>query len=299
MTDIAPISLIDLEELARDHAKPVTDAIPTHLPQWNRACRDEGGGIGLAPGWFVVMAGKPGAGKTLMAINLLIAAMRANTMCCVLSYEMSKSQMLTRALAIATGAGIHRLERGPGYDAQTFREAIDVWDKDGLHYKMLLAERPERTISVMQTHLLDAANYGCRLLIVDYTQLVGRTEHPAIFERVQAVSGVLQQTAFETRCTVIGLSQFNRTTLANRKDEPGTEGLKGGSLDEDADQVVMLDYSDAQKQLTSLTTNFIVGKNRHGPAPTIPIIFDYQTLRVRERTSYDEAVERIRNKEGA
>lgn len=288
-----------LSLLRREQIKPVEPGtvVPTPLPSWNRACRDEGAGMGLAPGWFVVIAGKPGAGKSLMALNLLISAIRAGHVAACLSYEMSQGQLLTRALAIQSGCDVKRLERGPGFNEVTFDEAVQTWfhhTKGGL----LIADRPERSIQGMQDYLHEAIEtYGATFTLVDYVGLVGRQEYPGIFERTQAVSGVLQHVAHDTKTTVCGLSQFNRTTLNNKAEEPGPEGVKGGSLDEDADQVVTLSLKQ-ERTLEGAKTSVTLGKNRHGPLVTIPVEWSYSSLRVRERSSLDEAQDRIRRGNG-
>ena len=64
-----------LRQFVRDAQKPV-EAVPTPLPSWNAACRDEGGGVGLARGWHDVVAGNTGQGKSLFALNVAASAIR-------------------------------------------------------------------------------------------------------------------------------------------------------------------------------------------------------------------------------
>ena len=52
------------------------DAVPTPLPGWNNHCRDEGGGVGIARGWHVVVAGNTGLGKSLLSLNLAAGAIK-------------------------------------------------------------------------------------------------------------------------------------------------------------------------------------------------------------------------------
>lgn len=280
---LEPVDARDFDALLRDHMQPVTDAVPTPLPGWNRSCRDEGGGLGLAPGWFTIIAGKPGSGKSILAINTAVSALRAGRNVCFLSYEMSRHQLLTRALAIASGCDVERLERGGLFREDTYREAVQCFR--ALQGGLFLLDRPDRSIGGMIRILRRAVDEGCVLLIVDYAQLVGRRETPGIYERTQLVSGALQGVAFESRATVLALSQFNRGSLVERATEPGPEGLKGGSLDEDADQVVMLDYSKYERTMTGAVTNVVVGKNRHGPTPRIPVVWDYRSLRITEQVT--------------
>jgi replicative DNA helicase len=85
---------------------------------------------------------------------------------------------------------------------------------------------------------------------------------------------------------MVGLSQFNRSTSAS-KDRPSKEGLLGGSsLENDADQVILLDHSrvePASVPQEGWTSYALVEKNRHGALVEVPIAFDKRTLRIRER----------------
>ncbi len=284
-----PVTWSDLEALRLDHAKPVADTVSTPFPTWNTACRGEGGGMGLAPGWLVVGAGKPGAGKTLLALNAAYSAMRQGCSVLYYSLEMSKPQLVTRFVAVGSGCDVRRIERGMHFSATTFEEAMRALDAAKLLGRLFLCDRPPRTTTGLAEALREGADSGCRLAVVDYVGLVGRQEYPAIFERTQAVSGLLQQLAFETNLTILALSQLNRGALAQRSEEPGIEALKGGSLDEDADQVLLLDYSQFVRTPTGATTNVLLAKNRHGPLAKIPVSWDYHTLRAHEAAQREGA----------
>ncbi len=282
MVALELVNWIDLEVMRREHAKPVTDTVPTSLPTWNAACRGEGGGLGLAKGWQVVVAGKPGAGKSALALNVTLAAMRDKRSVMFYSLEMSRAQLVTRFIGIATGCDLRRIERGAQFDAGTFESAMYAIRDAGLLGRLTLCDRPPRSMAGLTVALRQAADEGCSLAVVDYVQLIGRAEYPGMFERTQAVSGRLQELAFETGLTVLALSQMNRGALTQKTEEPGIEALKGGSLDEDADQVLLLDFSNFNRTPTGATTNLLVAKNRHGPQPKIPVAWDYRTLRVQE-----------------
>ena len=66
---------------------------------WNRRCRDEGGGVGLAHGWHVTIAAKSGTGKSILALNIAARAIECGERVAFLSLEMSRAQVATRAAA--------------------------------------------------------------------------------------------------------------------------------------------------------------------------------------------------------
>ena len=297
-----PVTVADWRTLMAHNAQPVTDAIPMPFHSWNRTCRDEGGGIGVAPGWFILLGGKPGTGKSVLALNIASVAMMAAVKTAYLSYEMSRNQLLTRLMAIASGCSVRKIERGQDYDAETFRQAIEVMEHHGLDRRLFMDPgRPARTLPLMVDLMRKTYEvHGCPLMIVDYLQLVGRSDHPQIFDQMRAVSESLTTAAADLNVTVVGLSQFKRAALDQRNESPGAEGLKGGSVDEDGDQVTLLDYSKANRDTpSSMTLDFILDKNRHGPQIRFPIRFDYQTLQAKELASMDTAMQKIREKKHA
>src|SRR5687767_5740853 len=142
---LEPITFSDFQGMMLDHARPITDTLPTPLPTWNAACRGEGGGLGLAPGWLVIAAGKPGAGKSALALNAARASMQAKRRVMYHSLEMSRAQLLTRFVSVATGCDLRRIERGAHYDSATFLEALTTMDAAGVFGRLLLCDRPPRT----------------------------------------------------------------------------------------------------------------------------------------------------------
>ena len=76
------------------------EAIPTPFPMWNQQCRDEGGGVGLALGWHVVIAGSTGHGKSLLAIGMAAKAIMDGETVAFMSLEMSTPQLASRLYAI-------------------------------------------------------------------------------------------------------------------------------------------------------------------------------------------------------
>jgi replicative DNA helicase len=275
----------ELDLLLKRNAASV-DAVPTPWPQWNSACRDEGGGVGLARGWHVIVAGATGTGKSLLALNLAAHAVAQGEAVCYISLEMSQTQLTTRLLAIATGTSVRHLEPGQGYDAAIARTAAVEWGE--------MLERTGGSIRVNRFPLkmltdLDVTfayytkHEPCSLFIVDYLQLCWAGSAKSMLESITEISHAIRSRAAEHRVVSIGLSQFNRQTSANRDGRPQVEGLMGGSpLENDADQVVLLDHSSYERTAVSARTKLLIGKNRHGAQVEIPVAWDYRTLRLAE-----------------
>ena len=111
-----------LDQLNKQKLEPIT-AIPTPLAKWSKHCRDEGGGVGLALGWHVVIAGATGVGKSLLALNIAAEAIRNGRRVGYISLEMSEQQTATRFQSIVSGINIKRLEHGEEFQIEKSNEA--------------------------------------------------------------------------------------------------------------------------------------------------------------------------------
>ncbi len=277
--------------------KPV-DAVPTPLETWNRSCRDDGGGKGLAPGWHITLAANTGAGKSLLALNLAARAIEHGERLGFVSLEMSRSQVTSRLFAIMTKTEVRHLERGDSFDKAVARLAVKgvkeigertlgtFWMNDGLVTEI------EAILDLM--HYLHE-HLSCRYFVVDYLQLATARDAETLFQQITTVSMRLREFAHEFGVITIGLSQLNRETSRNYKERPIVQGLMGGSpLENDSDQVVLLDHSRYEKAGSTARTWLILGKNRHGPNVEIPIEWNYRTLRVRGVAGRGGAVAQVK-----
>jgi len=281
--DICDLSPAGLDFLrVRQAAEP--DAVRTFLPSWNACCRGEGAGIGLARGWFVVLAGATGAGKTLLALNLVLEALQAGERVLFITLEMSWEQLVTRLRAILTGESIRTLEWGGRFDETAAKRADQaLLDLPGhLFFNRLPIWRLDDVRELMRQY---AGERGVRFFVIDYLQLVSPGGDRSIYEGVTKVSQQLRFAAQELNAVTVAVSQYNRQTSANRHERPIVQGLLGGSsIENDATQVLLLDHTRHQrKELDHLAkTYLLLAKNRHGPQGEIPIAIDNRTLRIRE-----------------
>ncbi len=280
-----------LREWEARQREPV-EAVPTGLPSLDRVCGDDGGRIGPALGWFVTIGGNPGHGKSLFALNLTWAALRAGQPVAFVTLEMTHWALATRLYSIATGHPIHRLERGvdfqPGGLAHELRE---LWAENrcaDLHVN----REPLNSIAEVQEHLEGCTLAGVRVVFVDYLQLIGTGTDEDVYRQTVEVATTLRRFAHVNRVLVVGLSQYNRATSANYTQSPIAQSLHGGmSLEANSDLVLLLDHSRYERDPLKphlARTWAIVGKNRHGPVTHVPLEWDYRTLRVREADPDEE-----------
>lgn len=288
-----PLLGLALEGLKARQQAPV-EAVPTPFPMWNEVCRGRGGRVGLALGWYVLIGGLSGFGKTLLANNLANAAILAGEGVAFHSLEMGWDELAIRQMAILSGEPIYRLEPGSLFDADSFDRAAARFNEthEETGGSLYLNAEP---LSALQD-LLDSMDYhfevhGCRVHVIDYLQLAWLKDASTMLQQITEVSHAIRAKAKKHGVLVVALSQLNRETTAARTETPRKEGLLGGSpLENDSEQVVLLDHSrQTYGEHGSWIGWQILDKNRHGPLitpphrPGIPIRYDSATCRIEER----------------
>jgi replicative DNA helicase len=235
---------------------------------------------------LIVLAGRPGCGKTSCALSIAYhAATRHDRTVGVFSLEMSRDQLAQRLLAIDTGLDTHRLRGNRLTDRELERALvamgrlaaapIHIEDASGL----TLAELRSKARRLQAWRGLD-------LLIVDYLQLVrGRSS-----DRVQEVSEVargLKNLAKDLNVPVIALSQLSRAVEGRATKVPQLSDLRDSGEIEQAADVVMFVYreelyepSEDNRGLAELH----VSKHRNGPLGVVPLRFNATTTHFHELT---------------
>ena len=272
-----------LEELQQ----PV-EAIATPFDSWNNQCRDAGGGVGLALGWHVVVAGSTGHGKSLMALNIAAEAIRAGESVAFMSIEMSTAQIASRLYAILTDTDVRLLERGNTPPPEVERRLCEIHEETGGRF--LTNEQPVHEITQIQKQIRYwVEEKGARLCIIDYLQLATSRTAETLYNEVSDISSRVIELAKQLNVVTVGLSQMNRRTSGDGSTTPAIQGLIGSSsLENDADQVLLLDHSRYERGDRSAKTWALLAKNRHGALGEIPIHWDYRSLRVREADPDEE-----------
>lgn len=269
------------DSFAKRQQEPIT-ATPTHLAGLNRLCRDDGGGIGFARGWFVTVAGNPGFGKSTMALNLASAAAEYGERVGYISLEMTVGQLAARFYSIHTGEPISHLERG------NFKP--ETWERAKKHMEGLPSIYIPKRISgeweEVAGFMRDCLEEGCRWFVLDYLQLIQMGDEDKIYRAITELVTDIRAWAANEGVTIVVLSQFNRNTSAEYRLKPRSQGVWGGMIIEaSSDLVLLLDHSRYERSTTNPSiarTWVILDKNRHGPVGEIPIMWDYKTLSMTE-----------------
>ena len=261
------------------------DVVPTPYPTWNAMCRDEGGGRGLARGWYVVYGARTGTGKSIMALNLAAHAFKQGERVGFISLEMSLPQLVTRCMGIFSGISVKRLEHGSQYSPADANTVKLEWagQRKRTNGTVWLNPEPVSKLEELSEVFRDMVlTKHCRFVLIDYLQLVWTGNARQILDRITEVSGMIRRLTKTWNVTTVGLSQFNREGSRSENPPVPTDLMGGSPLENDADQVVLLDHTSTKEQGDGYTYNIMLAKNRHGETGTFPALFDRRTLRITE-----------------
>ena len=271
---------------------------------------------GLQPSDLVIVAGRPGMGKTALATNIAYNVAKAHraevqadgTMKSVnggivgfFSCEMSAEQLATRILAEQTGIASSTIRRG-GITETDF-EKIRDYSIELQSLPLYVDETGGLSISQLTARARRLKRQkGLDLLVVDYIQLLQGSGKRGNDNRVQEVTEIttsLKALAKELNVPIIALSQLSRQVESRDDKRPQLSDLReSGSIEQDADVVMFVfreEYYLANKEPRAGTPEYekwqldmslvhgkaevIIGKQRHGPTGTVELQFEASLTR--------------------
>jgi len=232
---------------------------------------------GLQPSDFIIIAGRPGMGKTAFMLSVAKhAAQVRKKHVAIFSLEMSNEQLVQRLIAQETGIDSSRLRSGKLQEDEwpLFTHAIEVLGDT----RVYLDDTPSLTPLQLRTKCRRLQmEFGLDLILLDYIQLMSsgvRAEN-----RVQEVSYIsrnLKMLAREINAPVLAAAQLSRAIEQRADKEPQLSDLReSGSLEQDAD-VVMFIHRPEMYEKDTLKQNIAqikVAKHRNGPVGTIELVF--------------------------
>lgn len=230
---------------------------------------------------LVILAARPGMGKTSFALNLATnVTRRTQRTVAIYSLEMSLEQLASRMISTEALVDSHKLRTGRMDNSEWERiaQSADVLGRMNL----LLSEATGITVPQMKAQLRRVKNLG--MVVIDYLQLM---DAPLKSEnRVLVISDItrnLKLMAKELNVPVLLLSQLNRGVESRTDKRPMMSDLReSGSIEQDAD-IIMFLYNDyyynKEKSVSPNITECIVAKNRHGDTATIKMVWDAQFTR--------------------
>lgn len=232
---------------------------------------------GLQPSDLLIIAGRPGMGKTAFMLSAAKNAAQIHKKhVAIFSLEMSNEQLVQRLIAQETGIDSQRLRTGKleEHEWPIFTHAIEVLSDT----HVFLDDTPGLTPLQLRTkarrlHL----EYQIDLILIDYLQLMsGGIRSDNRVQEVSHISRNLKILARELNVPVLAAAQLSRAVEQRADKEPQLSDLReSGSLEQDAD-IVMFIHRPEMYEKDALKQNIAqikVSKHRNGPTGTIELVF--------------------------
>jgi replicative DNA helicase len=249
---------------------------------------------GLHGGELIVLAARPGIGKTSLAMNVALhVASKEKRAVAVFSLEMPSVQLLTRMLATHAKVDMRKLRGGrlAPSDEERISEASNelfslplyVDDSGGLSSFDLRAKA--RRLKQKEPTL--------GLIVIDYLQLMhqkGKVESRQL--EVSEISRALKQLAKELDVPIMALSQLNRKVEERKGGKPMLSDLReSGAIEQDADVVMFIHRDDEGEEgapepqtRTVIPVEVIIAKQRNGPIGSVDMVFLSEFTRFESRS---------------
>ena len=256
---------------------------------------------GLHKSDLIIIAGRPGMGKTALATNISFNAAQklldTGKKSCIafFSLEMSSEQLSTRILAEQSRIKSNDIRRGKISDEQ-FDKFIET-SKNISELPLFIDETPAITIAALSNRARRIKRiHGLEMIVVDYIQLMRGTMNYKD-GRVQEVSEItqgLKAIAKELAVPVVALSQLSRQVEQRDNKKPQLSDLReSGSIEQDADVVMFVyresyylenkeprpatvEHAEWQAKMNEVSNlaELIIGKQRHGPTGNVMLEFE-------------------------
>jgi replicative DNA helicase len=266
-----------LERLTLRHTGQAPLFLPSGFPRLDAAL----------PGWLsqdhlIILAGRPGMGKSLWAQQLAEQVAQRGHTVWYISLEMGALDLIERGLARHSGLPLSVLQTGTLTRGQweTLKTAVRAYAQWPLWFEDAPTLSPERLFEKRQA--LTAALTSQKapplgLIVVDYLQLMSSPTAANRTLEIGHITVALKRMAREAHVPVLALSQLSRTTENRPQRRPLLTDLReSGNIEQDADKVLLLyreDYYAPTKPPTG-RAELNVAKNRHGPTLTHAMRFD-------------------------
>lgn len=232
---------------------------------------------GLHGGQMIVIAARPGVGKSTLALDIARSAAIHHQMTTVFfSLEMSRTELAMRVLSAEGKISMGRLKKGDldteGWtNLATLQGRIDS-------APLFIDDSPNMTLMEIRAKCrrLKQRN-DLKLVVLDYLQLMSSGKKvESRQQEVSEFSRSLKLLAKELDVPVIALSQLNRGSEQRTDKRPMVSDLReSGSIEQDADMVILLHREDMYNPDSERVgeADMIIAKHRGGPTRTIPLAF--------------------------
>ncbi|NLE46804.1 MAG: replicative DNA helicase [Sandaracinaceae bacterium] len=251
---------------------------------------------GMNPGDLIIIAGRPGMGKTSFALNIAVnMAMADRKAAAIFSLEMPKEQLALRLLSSEARVDNMRIRTASELSADDWKRLANATGRI-TDLPIIIDDTPSISVLELRSKARRIqAEHGLGLIVVDYLQLMRSGRR--IDSREQEISEIsrsLKALAKELSVPVIALSQLNRKVedRGTKDKRPQISDLReSGAIEQDADMIWFVyrdEYYNRDNPENKGLAEIIVGKNRSGGTGDVKVAFHAAFTRFENLTSRSE-----------
>ena len=233
---------------------------------------------------LVVIAARPGIGKTGFALNL-IENLSDNYKCLYFNMEMSEKQVYQRLVGINTNIDMKY------YDTpQTEHQLNKI--KEGcknIAKKKIVCYTGSQTTKSIKQKIIKNSKEEHTLVFVDYVGLIRGDSKKSSYERTTEIVKELRQISLDYNCTIFLIAQINRNSEKDKDKRPKISDLKEtGELEQSATTVIMLHNENYYKGINTdeESIQMIIGKNRNGTTGITELIYNKTSQKFENKRRY-------------
>jgi len=278
ISDCIKESIKETDAKAKAYKEGKPSGIPSCLYRLNKMTG------GWQKGDLIIVAGRPGMGKTALMLNDALAAAKAGFSVCIYSLEMTPVSLINRLILCVSGVDALALKTGnmSDYDYSEYNNAVTMLEDLPIY----IDPNPLVSMRYIRSNSRIMKMKGrCDLVMIDYLQLTTMKSENRNRNREQEVSESSRMSkiiAKELDIPVILLSQLNRTAESTKDKRPTMSMLReSGSLEQDADMVLLTyrpEYYNITETEDGTPTNgygeLIVDKHRSGSVGTVKFAYN-------------------------
>lgn len=234
-------------------------------------------------GWqksnVIILAARPGVGKTALALNFALNVAKQNIGVAFFSLEMSKPELGKRIISILTGVAADVLKTADIMESDWIR----IHDQN-FNLPLHIDDTPSLSIIEFKLKARQLKRkHDIQMIVVDYLQLMTAQTTGNRELEISTISRTLKAIAKELNVPILALAQLSRD-VEKRSGKPRLSDLReSGSIEQDADIVIFLDDLHSEDKTNfHPTIDAIWAKHRNGSNPIIKLIFDKQKQRFQD-----------------
>ncbi|MEJ6018542.1 replicative DNA helicase [Corynebacterium sp. H113] len=267
LSELLDPTLAELEKISEEGG--LAQGIPTGFSRLDELTN------GLHGGQMVIIAARPGVGKSTLALDFMRSASITHGKASVIfSLEMSKIEIMMRMLSAETKINLAKLRSGR-MEEKDWAKLVERTEQIA-DVPLFIDDSPNMTMMEIRAKARQLKQkHDLGLIVVDYLQLMSSGKK--VESRQQEVSEFSRQLkllAKEVDVPLIAISQLNRGPESRTDKKPQVSDLReSGSLEQDADMVMLLYRPDSQDESSERAgeADIILAKHRGGPIGTIAV----------------------------